>query len=224
MSPRELRRTFLWSAVGCLAITAFVAILAILSGDFGETQVRVLATSGAVSGASVCAMACAAFRERGCVPVLGTLGIAVAGVALVVVLATVWQHRPGEAWLRATALAAIWSVGVAHAELLLLPRLAAQHGWLQVAAVAAVVVLATELSMVILGDWSNHAAGRATAVLAVVVALLTLVVPIVARLGSEAPARTRTAEPDRLVLQRGVDGTWSDATGIRYTVTPVADG
>jgi hypothetical protein len=35
-----------------------------MTGDFGDTRIRILATSGTVSAASICAMACAAFESE----------------------------------------------------------------------------------------------------------------------------------------------------------------
>lgn len=219
MSPRDLRRAFLWSFVGCLGFTALVAIVAVLSGDFGETQLRVLASSGAVSGASVCAMACAAFRERGRVPQLGTIGIALAGIALVATLVTVWQQDPDEGLIKSTLVLTIWAVAVAHAELLLLPALALRHRPVQVAAVGAIATLAAMLTALIVGEVSGDEFARLLGVLAIVVALLTLVVPIVAKIGGETAAPG--SAPARLVLQRGPDGVWVDAGGTRYAVTPL---
>lgn len=219
MTPRDLRRAFLWSFVGCLAFTALVAIVTVLSGDFGETQARVLASSGAVSAASVCAMACAAFRERGRVPQLGTLGIVLAGIALVATLVTVWQEAPDDGLIKTALVLSIWAVAVAHAELLLLPVLAVRHRPVQVAAVVAIATLAALLTVLIVGELSGNAFARLLGVVSIVVALLTLVVPIVARIGGEA--RVAQDTPGRLVLQRGPDGVWVDASGARYAVTPL---
>ena len=64
MDYAEFRRASLRTFLGFLALTAAVAVVSVLSGDFGETQVKVLLTTLTISAASMCAMACAAFIEK----------------------------------------------------------------------------------------------------------------------------------------------------------------
>lgn len=231
MDPRALRRTFLWVFVGFLAVTALLAIAAVLSGDFGDFEARVLGSSGSISAASICAMACAAFRERGRVPQLGTLGIALSGLALAVVLVTIWIHRPDDGLVKTALVLVVWAVATAHGELLLLPALA-RHGWAQVAAVAAIAVLALLLTFSIIGENIDEGMVRLIGVMAIVVALFTLVVPILWKIGGTAPAGAATAARDAattpgagtLVLRQAADGFWVDPAGARYAVQRLDGG
>ena len=75
MNSRELKRTLLKVFVGFLSLTAAIAILSVLTGEFGAFQVKVLATTMTISAASICAMSCAAFIEIRRKKVLGTIGI-----------------------------------------------------------------------------------------------------------------------------------------------------
>lgn len=223
MDASTLRKRFLWGFLVALAITAMVAIVAILGEGFGDLQWRIMATSGAVSAASICAMACAAFLERGRMPWFGHVGLGLTGLALALMLVVTWcDPRPSQPWGRLTALTTIWAVAAAHAQLLLLPRLGARHRMVQSAAVVAIAVLAALLSFIVFDvDLVRHMVQQ-VAVLAIVVALLTLAVPILWRIGGERDAAPPVLE--QLTLQRTEDGHWIDAGGVRYEVRRLGSG
>jgi hypothetical protein len=170
-------------------------------------------------------MACAAFVERGRVPGLGFAGIGLAAVALALVLVLIWI-RPSvpDPWVRATLLATIWAVAVAHAELLLLPRLIPAYRWVQGASVGAIALLATLLSLAVYDILDGDGMLQLVAVVSILVALLTLAVPILWKLGRDAEPAASVSSPDRMSLQRGVDGVWVDADGGRYEVRRIDDG
>ncbi len=217
MQAGSLRKRMLWLFVGCLAVTAAIAIVTVLTGAFSEFVGRVLASSASVSAASVCAMACAAYQERGARPELGAAGVALAGMTLAVALVAIWQQSVALVkWVLAMV---CWSVAVAHAELLLLPRLAPRHRWIQRAAVVAIGTLAALLTWVVFDGDPDEALGRWLAVHSILVALLTLVVPVVWRIGRESGDGG-----SQLVLRRDAAGGWFDARGRRYEVRPLEDG
>ncbi len=217
MQAGSLRKRMLWLFVGCLAVTAAIAIVTVLTGAFSEFVGRVLASSASVSAASVCAMACAAYQERGARSELGAAGVALAGMTLAVALVAIWQQSVALVkWVLAMV---CWSVAVAHAELLLLPRLAPRHRWIQRAAVVAIGTLAALLTWVVFDGDPDEALGRWLAVHSILVALLTLVVPVVWRIGRESGDGG-----SQLVLRRDAAGSWFDARGRRYEVRPLEDG
>lgn len=216
MDERALRRTLLWLFLGCLGVSALLAIGAVLNGKFGELELRIVASSSTISGASICAMACAAFRERERGRRLGTIGIALACVAAALLLLLIWRDGHDRPLNELTLVIAICAVATAHAQLLWLPRLAERHRWAQFAAVGAIGLLALLLTSVILGDADSEGMLRSTIVVGIVVALLTLAVPILWKIGSVGSEAGTAAE--RLVLHRAPDGGWVDATGARYDV------
>ena len=219
MQAGSLRKRMLWLFVGCLAVTAAIAIVTVLTGAFSEFVGRVLASSASVSAASVCAMACAAYQERGARSELGAAGVALAGMTLAVALVAIWQQSPSAALVKWVLAMVCWSVAVAHAELLLLPRLAPRHRWIQRAAVVAIGTLAALLTWVVFDGDPDEALGRWLAVHSILVALLTLVVPVVWRIGRESGDGG-----SQLVLRRDAAGSWFDARGRRYEVRPLEDG
>ena len=209
----------LWLFVGCLAFTAAVAMVTVLSGSFNEFVLRVLASSASVSAASVCGMACTAFVERGGHRRWGQAGVVLAVATLVVALATLWTDNPSDEQIRLTMVKVVWSVAAGHGELLLLPRLARDHSWVQRVAVAAIATLALLLTYVVIDTDPGEWMGRLIATVSILVALLTLVVPVLWKLGGDA--RNAPAAREQLLLTRSEDGCWSDDRGRRYSVQPL---
>lgn len=220
MQQVPLRRRFLQSFLAFLVLTAVVAIIAVLNGHWGELELRILGSSGTVSAASVCAMACAAFVERGRTRALGRLGIALACAAALLLLVGIWTDTGSDAFWKTTVCACIWAAAVAHAQLLWLPALAARHRWLQQSATISIALLGAILSGIVIAQSRADDVFRVAIVLSILVALQTLAVPILARM-QPAPASPQMLE--RLLLSRQPDGCYVDAAGNRYAVQRLAD-
>ena len=216
-----LRQAFLWLFLGFLALTALVAMVTVLSGTFGQTEGRILGSSATVSAASVCAMACAAFRERDRGRRLGSLGIGLAIAAAAALLVQIWRQGENETQVKVTLLLVTYAAGMAHAELLWMPRLLPAHRWVQKAAVAAIATLDALLTYLILGGGGDDAVARLAIAVSIVVALLTLVVPILWKIGGAS--RAVPGDPARLSLSRQADGAWVDGAGVRYEVRRLED-
>jgi hypothetical protein len=87
MTSTDYRRLLLIAAIGALSMTALIAILALLAGDFGDTQLRILATTGGFGFTSLLAMrGTALLDQRRHVGV----GRAVVGMAALSFLCELW--------------------------------------------------------------------------------------------------------------------------------------
>ena len=205
--------------VGFLAFTAAISIAAVVTGAFNDFVARVLASSASVSAASVCAMACAAYLERGRVRWIGVAGVALAATALAMALVVIWTPSPAADLVKLVLVLVVWTVAFAHAALLLSPQIAPRHGWVPRAAVAAVASLAILATLVVIDGDFGEGFGRLLAVNSILVALLTSVVPVVWKIGGE-PARA-SEERARLVLSETASGDWIDARGRLFSVRPL---
>ncbi len=220
MTSQPLRRSFLRFAIVFLALTALVALVSVLTGSMGELQARILGSSTTISLACVTAMACAAYRERGRHPRLGEIGIGCSAIAASLMLIGIWaeiQVLDRELFWKTVFLTMIWAFACAHAQLLCLPNLHQDHRWTQNVVVAAIVTLTTLGSIAILAEVDDEWLARVMIALAIVVALFTLVVPILAKM-RKAEAQTDEAAAERLVLVRGGDGVFRDGAGVGYRV------
>ena len=110
-----MRQTALRVLIGSVVVSALLGIWALLVGDFGEFEGKVLLTSLCISGASLLAMACAAAWDKGPLPLLprAGMGLSVAGFAYLIVL--IWaEAKSVEAWKTAATLL-IFATAAAHA-------------------------------------------------------------------------------------------------------------
>ncbi|SFR84935.1 hypothetical protein SAMN05428970_3085 [Agromyces sp. CF514] len=203
---RGYRRTAIVVLVASLSITAVVGIVTLLSGDFGEVQGRVLGTTLLIAGASILALCHLTVLARP-VRVVGFVGLAASAVVLVIGLVLIWTPWydngggwPAELW-RWFGITSIVAVSLAHANLLLQlsgrrRRAVRVSLWITLAAIAVVAVM---LVIPLLTDWNvpgdeGETYWRWFGVIAIVDALGTIVLPVVALLIREQPATATVLE------------------------------
>jgi len=125
---KGVRRIAIWTVIVSLVFTALIGIYTIVSGDFGETQGKVLLTTLAVAGFSILALCHLAVFGRD-VKIFGWFGIGTSGVALTLAAVLIWwdfsdsMYQPGGLYLNLTktfAVSALVAVSLAHANLMLL--------------------------------------------------------------------------------------------------------
>lgn len=207
-----MKRAYLWTMVVFLALSALIAIWALLSGEFGDTQERVVLTTLTISFASICAMACAAFVEKRGLVLVGGAGVATAALAALVTIVAIWAEFDNSFW-RATASAIVIAIAYAHALLLFIPTLAKGYRWSQSAAAVTLAVLTAMLVRMFWSDGLGDGFYRLMGVDAVLVVLFSLLVPLCARLGASTESAKLTLYPD------AEPGIYRDRSGHAYRVT-----
>ena len=119
-------------------LTAIIAVVTVLSGEFGSLQVKILALSFSVSLASICAMSSVVFIEQRHSKLLGTLGLVMAALALLLYNVGMWLEVSGfgfgEPFWKTTICCIAVAIGLAYGFLLQSPRLAPAQRWVQRAA------------------------------------------------------------------------------------------
>ena len=216
MTLHQLKSLCLKSLIGFLSLSALIAVASLLGGDFGSTQIKVILTTLTISGASICAMACFAFIEKRGLVIPGSAGVGCALLAAIMTITGIWNSFDGQFAWKLTLTLITLAAAFAHSFLLLIPTLDQRYRWSQTALVAFVVLLA---SMILLAMWasiSSDAYYRFMGVLAVIVVLLTLVVPICSRLSPDKATQSNT-----LILRHEQGDVFSDGRGQRYRVSKV---
>lgn len=177
-----MQRLALRLLIGSVVVSAGMGIYALLVGDFGETEGRILATTFSVSAASILAMACAAAWERGRLAALPPAGAAVAVAAFTLVIIGVWSEPGAAAYWKSTVTLLILSVVAAHASLLSLVRLAPAQQWAMRSAFVASAVLTALLLVVVWRESGGATMGRWVGVAAIVLSATTIMVPVFGRI------------------------------------------
>ena len=185
---RGARRAAVIAIIASMSITAVVGIVALLSGDFGQTQTRILLTTLLITGFSVTGLCHLAVAGRP-VRVVGFIGIAMSGVALLLGVALIWADWSAvsaDVW-RWFGVSGILALSLAQANLLLLLA-GRRHVAVRVElglTLAAIAGVAALLILPILTDGEipgadGDAYGRAFGVIGILDALGTVVLPVVA--------------------------------------------
>lgn len=211
-----MTRILLKIFIGFLTLTALIAIGCVLMGEFGEFQLKILATTFSVSAASICAMACAAFIERRHIMplgILGILGILLSVLAAGLVVFGVWIEVDIGGYWKFTFTTIVSAIGFGYALLLTLPNLKPAHSWTQYAACACIGIVSL---MVIVAVWAEidfEGYYRLLAVISIIMVLFTLLIPILMKF-----AHKETVHIEQLILVKSADGTYTDAQGQQYRV------
>jgi hypothetical protein len=182
MDYTSVKKQALRSFIAFLGLTALIAIVSVLGGEFGSLQIKILVTCFTISAASICSMSCAAFIEKNKRTELGLAGIVLSVLAAVLVILGVWMDFSDEEYWKTTATFSILAIAFAHAFLLALPELDRSQKWVQLASSVSIGVLALLILAALWAEIDNEGYLRLVAVLSILVGLLTLVVPILMKM------------------------------------------
>jgi hypothetical protein len=216
----QIKTPLLWSFIVFLCFSAFLGIVGVLSGDFGEFQAKVLATTSITALASICGLCCSAYCDRRTFPLAGQVGVILAIAFAVMVVIGIWGDVDDWDYWRVTLTMMVYGIAVAHMLALLLLRLPGAYAWLYVVTGVLILLLSSVIVGIMFAEDGNEGIFKLLAVLAILTALGTLVIPVVSRLTRDQLVAAVTAERGpRLILSQRPDGLYEDAQGPRYTVS-----
>ena len=185
--PLQLKRTFLYALIGSIALSALMGIVAILSGDFGWYELRILLTTVTVAAASVCGLACGACLAARAASFLPKAGIATTLPAAGLVIVGMWIEMEEDVYWKVTASLAVFAVALAHLSLLSMARLAPQFRWALIAAHVVILLVASLLTVMMLFEIDETGMFQLLGVAAIADASITITVPILHRLSPAHP-------------------------------------
>jgi len=184
-----VRRVALYVVAGSVVVNAVLGVVALLAGDFGRIEARVLFTSLCVSGASILSLGSApAWRAGRLGPVPpASVAAAIAGFGLVVV--GIWREFESETIAKAAWTLLAVAVAGTYAGLLVLVRLSPRLRWAQLASFGLDALLAAMIVSAFWGEWDSEWFARLLGVVAVLLAAFSVLVPVLGRISrGEAPA------------------------------------
>jgi len=165
------KQIVLLAVAGLLSVSGAIAIGILLFGDFGQTEGRVLATTGLLAAYGLLALPAAILVDRGRLPALAVLVLVLALAGASLAVSAVWTSSPSDAQGKAVGTVTAFLVAVAQVSALVLrgpERDRALVRWLfALSSVLAGVVAA----MFTLTLWAEIDSERFARVLAAVVVL-----------------------------------------------------
>jgi hypothetical protein len=214
-SYAELRTLSLKFFIGFLGVTALIAIISVISKELGELQLKIIATSFTISAASICTMSCAAFIEKKKLIRLGISGILLSIISGILVIFGLWAEMESDSFWHSTYSLIVIALAFAHAFLLSLPNLGEKQA-VQGFSFFSIGVLALLIIIAIWGRIEETGYYQFLSVVAIIVALFTLIIPILLKLSKENQAKNV-----KLVLEN-VDGDiYKDVTGKKYLLKEI---
>lgn len=192
------RKGAIYGIIISFSLAAVVGIIALLSGDFGETQGRIVFTTLLLGATSITALCHLAIADRA-MRIVGFVGLAASAVSLITGLVLIWRDWNDEGfddWLKAFLTAGIIAVSFAHANLLLLLagrrraviRIGLMITLVMIAIVAIMIILPIVSEGEIPGVGNEESYWRLFGVVGILDVLGTVVVPVLAIFVRDAPA------------------------------------
>jgi peptidoglycan/LPS O-acetylase OafA/YrhL len=235
MSPKKVA---LWFLIVSVALSAALGILALLTGNFGDFEMRIILTTLTISAASIGALASGALWEGRGQKELPLLGIVLSVLAALLIISGIWVEPHSERYWKFTASTGVLAAATTHACLLSLAKLAPRFAWARLVTLTAVYALAVLVVITIYFEPTGDLGFRLIGTVSIVVAALTIMTPIFHRLsrddfsdaGSKAPVSGRglwatvscprcgTTQPNSLTE------TTCDRCGCRFVVKILAEG
>ena len=185
MSPKKLA---LWFLIVSVAISAALGIIAISTGNFGWVEIRIVLTTLTISAASICALASGALWEGRGQRILPLAGIVLALMAAVLLISGIWLEAEAQEFWRFAFSVGVVAAATAHACLLSLAKLARRFNWAKVITLIAIYLLAFLIVSAIYIEPRGDFGFRLIGATSIVVAALTIMMPIFHRLSREDPS------------------------------------
>ncbi len=181
-------RVLLYGMVASVALTAVFGIYVILLGRWGEFEFRVLATTMIIAAGCVCGLACnVAIVPKG-LNLMPRAGQALTALSTVLWLFVTWDSNYlGDKFLQVSFTVTVLGVALVHLSLLSVANLVGWFRWVYYAAVQVIFGLA---ALIILVIWANEPSNsdavlRAIAALSILASALSLIIPILHRIGNQ---------------------------------------
>jgi ribosomal protein L37E len=182
----QTQRSLLYTFIASIGLCGLVGIYALLAGNFGNFEAKVLATTSSVGGAAILALAAAVPAEKRRWHPIGPLAIVVVAAALILVLCLIWIDRiwREEFFMKSLGIACVFAVALPLLGLLSLARLRKGLEWCRVLTVIAIGILAILLMLVIVFEPSGDDWVRMTGTLAILSVCGTIATPVLHRVSA----------------------------------------
>jgi hypothetical protein len=179
MTETNIRKAFLWTMIISLSLCALIGIITILTGNWGDIELRILASTAVIGGYSLTGLCSAVLFERQRFIPLASIGMFVSVIAALISLIMIWGANY-DLW-RATSILMVLAIAFAHINLLLLIKnshtavLTAQIAtilFISIVAIMVIILLLNEL------NYYEEIQFRILGVFAILDVLGTIVTPI----------------------------------------------
>ena len=211
MTRRRLTRVFWLGAAAILVAAALVALAAVLSGSFSDTDGRILGTLGALLFCGGGALAGLALAERGPARPLGWIVVVLASASFILLTVAIWgiaEDAGDTSWKLATSCALFLVAGLVATTGVLLTRRPALQRLAAVAGALATIAVSLTLVPLWRDDDPGSTLAKAMGAAWILAALAYFLAPVLQRWSSVGEVETgdrvlATLDGVELVATRG---------------------
>jgi hypothetical protein len=198
MNSQQLTKIFLRLFIASVVAGALIGIAAIgIPNDHWEYQLKILLTTGIIAAASICGLACGGCLTRGH-RVLPTAGLVLTGLSATLLLFGLWAEPHSEWYWKTSVSLVFFAIACSHLSLLFMANLAGSYRWAYLVAYQLILGLAALLTGGVVFELFERNQGywRLTGVVSILVAAITLLVPVFHRFSREEVAAAKAdADP-----------------------------
>jgi hypothetical protein len=209
VDSQRLTKICLRVFIASIAIAAAMGIIAIgIPSKNWELEVKIFLTTAIIAGASVCGLACGGCLTRGH-RILPTAGLVLTCLSACLLLVGMWAEVNSEAYWKTTASVSFFAVACAHLSMLFMANLAGGYRWAYLVAYQLILGLAALLTAGIVLELfnDNEAYWRFTGVISILVAAVTLMIPVFHRLSREEIAAEQAVSDPLFAVEQEIAST-----------------
>ena len=181
MKMISYKRPLLFLLVGSVILGALLGIILVLRDNWGWLEIRVMMTTIVVAVTSICGLACDLSRLPRGLNLKPRVGLISTLIAALLVLLQIWDLVGDQLFEKLPVSAVIFAVASVHICLLSIAKLTGRYRWVTFIATQLIYGLAGILIALILFEIDAGEMWKFIAALTIVVAALSLVIPILHR-------------------------------------------
>ena len=199
---QSMTKTALYVMIGSVVLSVILGITAIVSGDWGMDEFKILLTTLTISISSLNILACVALLERKGVKPLPYLGISLSLVGAILTIGGIWSETSNDFFWKLTVSIVVYAIASAHLSLLSLARLSKKHAWALPLAYLFIYGLATTIVWMIADEDFSDGVFRFLGVVSILVGGISILIPIFQKFSSPISDDTLSTEKVRVICPR----------------------
>jgi hypothetical protein len=205
VDSRRLNKFLLRLFIISIVTTAILGIVALsFPTDSWELEIKACLTTAILTAASICGLACGGCLKRGH-RVLPTAGLVLTPIAAILLLLGMWIEIESEFYWKLAGIVAIFAIACAHLSMLFMANLAGAYRWAYLAAYQLVFGLAALVTVGIIFELFEHDRfWRLTGGVSILVAAITLLIPVFHYMSRELVATTPTVEDPLFAVEEEI--------------------
>jgi hypothetical protein len=178
----KLKKPLLYAFILSVIVGAVFGIVLVLRDSWGWLEVRVILTTAVIAAASVCGLASDVCRTPLGRNVLPTIGLTLTGLAAVLLLFGIWTEIGEDTFWKCTFCVCTFCVATVHVCLLSIAKLTGKFRWVYFVGSQIIFGFAMMLSLIVFGEIDLDDVWRYIAAISILIAAITLVIPILHRI------------------------------------------